>query len=43
MGGGWERGMVWLMEGESKEKREIGPKEEEKLEEKRIRRFLGER
>jgi len=33
--------MVWLMEGERNEGQEIEPGEDEKLEEKRIRRFLG--
>jgi len=36
-----EREMVWLMEGERNEGHEIGPGEDEKLEEKRIQRFLG--
>ena len=41
MDGEREREMVWLMGGERNEGREIGPGEDEKLEEKRIRRFLG--
>jgi len=38
----WGMGARDGVEGGSKEKQEVGPGEEEKLEEKRIQRFLGE-